>query len=312
MTLPPHSLIAAAFTPLAEDGALRLEQVPALVDHLERDGVAGIYALGSTGEGVSFSSAERRAVAEAFVEAAGGRLPVIVQVGHNSLAEARQLARHAQEIGADALSAAPPFYFKPLSAAEVVACLEEITAGAPALPFYYYHIPMMTGVEVDVTELLRLGAERLPMLAGVKFSDHKLHELQRGLLLEGARDFDFFFGADEMLLSGLAAGAHGAVGSTYNFAAPLYRRVARAFAAGDLEEARRLQGRAVQMVECITRHCGGAGLKAMMQVVGVDCGPLRLPQRTARPEDVAAMEEELGRMGFFEWGRAQEGEKVPA
>lgn len=311
MTLSPNSLIAAAFTPLAEDGALRLEQVPVLVDHLERDGVAGIYALGSTGEGVSLSSPERRAVAEAFVEAARGRLPVIVQVGHNSLAEARRLARHAQRVGADAISAAPPFYFKPRSAEEVVACLEEVTVGAPELPFYYYHIPMMTGVEMDVTELLRLGAKRLPTLAGIKFSDHKLHELQRGTLLEGEQAFDFFFGADEMLLSGLVAGAQGAVGSTYNFAAPLYRRVTHAFEAGDLEEARRLQGQAVQMVECITRHCGGAGLKAMMQVIGIDCGPLRLPQRTACPEDVAAMEEELARMGFFEWGREQ-GEEVPA
>src|SRR3954451_5963504 len=101
-------LVAATFTPLRADGSLNLGLIPTIVDRMGRDGVAGLYVLGSTGEGVSLTSRERTAVAESFVEAARGRMPTIIQVGHNSVAEARAFAEHAQRIGADAISAMPP------------------------------------------------------------------------------------------------------------------------------------------------------------------------------------------------------------
>ncbi|MHC4435010.1 MAG: dihydrodipicolinate synthase family protein, partial [Planctomycetota bacterium] len=95
--------------------ALNLDIVPAIAEHLIGDGVRGFYVCGTTGEGPLLSSEERRAVARAYVAAAGGRIPVIVQVGHNSLTEARSLAVHAAEIGADAIAAIAPMYFKPES-----------------------------------------------------------------------------------------------------------------------------------------------------------------------------------------------------
>ncbi len=298
-------LFAATFTPLHEDGTPALSSIPSLVDHLTRDGVDGLYVLGSTGEGTSLTSAERRQVAEAYVEAARGRLLTVVQVGHNSLAEARQLAAHAQRIGADAISAMPPSYFKPEAVEALVECLAMVADGAPELPFYYYHIPAMTGVEVDAAELLRVGAGRLPMLAGIKFSDPRVHKLQQcRQVRDGA--YDLFFGVDEMLLSGLVAGANGAVGTTYNFAAPLYRRMIDAYEQGDLERARHCQERANAMVDVILHYCGRAGLKAMMNLMGHDCGPHRLPLQTARIADVEAMREALEEIGFFDWGRAVE------
>lgn len=92
---PLTGLVAATFTPLSADGSLDLDRIPAVVDHLERDGVSALYVLGSTGEGVSLTTQERMAVAKAYTEAARGRLPVVVQVGYNSLADARAL----EEIG---------------------------------------------------------------------------------------------------------------------------------------------------------------------------------------------------------------------
>ena len=92
---PLRGLIAATYTPLHADGQLNLDRIAKLVDHLLADRVDGLYVCGSTGEGMSLSSDERRSVAQTFVEAAAGRVPVIVQVGHNSLAEARELAAHA-------------------------------------------------------------------------------------------------------------------------------------------------------------------------------------------------------------------------
>ena len=133
-----EGLIAATYTPLRSNGSLNLDRVPPLVEHLLGDGVGGLYVCGSTGEGVSLTGDERRAVAEAYTAAAAGRVAVIVQVGHNSLAEARSLAEHAQQIGADAISATCPSYFKISTAELLVDCMAEAAAGAPDLPFYYY------------------------------------------------------------------------------------------------------------------------------------------------------------------------------
>ena len=213
-------LIAAACTPMRDDGSLDLEEVPAIVDYLQRAGVKGLYICGSTGEGVSLTGDERRAVAEAYVKVAQGRLKTIVQVAHNSLAEARQLAAHAQQIGADVVSATAPSYFKADSVEVLADCVIQIASAAPELPFYYYHIPALTGVALDMVDFLPVAAERTPNLVGMKYTAPTAHEFQACLELSGGR-FDMLWGCDEMLLSALAIGARGAIGSTYNIAAPL-------------------------------------------------------------------------------------------
>lgn len=297
---PIQGLIAATFTPLKPDGKLNLAAVEPVVEHLLSTGVEGLYVCGSTGEGPSLSSEERKRVAEAYVEAAAGRVPVIVQVGHNSLAEASDLARHAQASGADAISAVPPSYFKPASLDVLVACLQEVTDAAPDLPFFYYHIPQLSDVVVDVPELLERAREALPTLAGVKYSSMNVYELQACLEAAEGR-YRLLFGVDEMLLSGLVAGAHGAVGSTYNFATPLYRKVTEALARGDLDEARKQQGRAVRLVRTISRYPAAPALKTVMSFIGLDCGPTRLPLTPLSGTAVSALRQELEALGFFRW-----------
>lgn len=293
-------IVVAGMTPLTERGAVRLELIPDLLEHYRHEGVTAVYALGSTGEGPSLTGSERRAVAEAWVEASAGRLPVLVQVGHNSLAEARELAAHAQGIGADAISMHLPGYFKPSSAEAAAACLAEVGAGAPDLPLLYYHIPALTGVELDLIDLLDAARDRAPTLAGVKFTDPRLHELQAAAAHYGEA-LDLLFGCDEMLLEGLVAGAAGAVGSTYNFGMPIYRRVLDAYGGGDLEQARLWQGRAVEMIRVILRHGGNAAIKATMRLAGHDCGPTRLPQVALGGAAEASLRTALDRIGFFGW-----------
>jgi N-acetylneuraminate lyase len=242
------------------------------------------------------------ATTEAFVAAAQRRIPVVVQVGHNSIAEARLLAAHAQAAGADAISATPPSYFRPPTPAALIDCMAEIAASAPALPFYYYHIPVMTGVTPNVAALLREGSKAIPTLVGVKFSHTAVYDLQAAVAVDNGR-FNLLFGSDEMLLSGMCGGAHGAVGSTYNFAAPLFNRILAAFAAGDLPEARRLQGHAVEMVNVLVRHGGNAAIKAVMALLNLDCGPVRLPQVAIGVEQQQQLRQELDANGFFQWGR---------
>lgn len=298
-------LFAAVFTPMCRDGSLNPAQTQQMVDYLLRAQISGLYVCGSTGEGPSLSSDERRAVAAAYVEAASGKLPVVVQVGHNSLAEACALASHAQAVGADAISALPPLYFKFSSLDTLIDCLSEIASAAENLPFFYYHIPSMTGMDFDMVEFLRRGCKRLPNLAGIKYSDTAIQEYQACLRFAPQR-FSILFGCDEMLLSALSVGAAGAVGSTYNFAGPLYNRIIKAFKRGDLTEAQKCQALSVDMIHILSRYRGQPAFKAAMKLIGVDCGPNRLPLETLKPEEVKAMEAELDEIGFFDWALPQE------
>jgi N-acetylneuraminate lyase len=293
-------LVAATFTPMQDDGSLQLDRVEPMIDFLLGAGIRAIYAVGSTGEGVSMTGRERREAAEAFVRAARKRLPVIVQVGHTSLAEARELAAHAQEIGADAVSAVPPFYWKPTSAANLADCMAQIAGGAPGLPFYYYHIPVMTSVGLDLVEFMRMARDRVPTFAGIKYTAPTVQEFM-ACIEEAGDDLDILWGTDEMLMSGLAAGAKGAVGSTYNFAPTLYHRIVEAFDRGDLAEARKWQALSVEMIRRILCEGGLAALKSVMHLIGQDYGPTRLPLTPLSDEQVERMSTRLREIGYFDW-----------
>jgi len=297
-----RGLVAAAFTPMRPNGDADLGAVPRLVDHLLREKVDGVFCNGTTGEGESLTPEERQALAAAFVTATAGRARIFVQVGANSLRVAQRLARDAAEAGADAIAATPPAYYKPRDVSELLECLREISDAAPGVPLYYYHLPAYTGVRLDMAELLRGAGDAVPALAGIKFSeaDPRAFAACSGV---GDGRYDVLWGSDETLLEGLSAGATAAIGSTYCFAAPAYREVIAAHGRGDLETARRWQARAARMVDIHLRHGGLPAFKATMRLVGVDCGPVRLPLRALSPGAVEALRAELEEIGFFDWGR---------
>lgn len=294
-------LVAATFTPLTEDGLLDLGRVPDLVDHLVASGVSGIYINGTTGEGVSFSVDERCEIAEAYVNASNGRLKTLIQVGHECLPEAIRLATHAASLKVDAISATPPCYFKPTSIDLLLDYLEPLAASASEVPFYYYHIPPMTAVAFDPLDFLKEASRRVPTLGGIKYSHTDLAALRACLDHEDG-SWDILFGVDEVLLGGLATGCEGAVGSTYNFAASIYLRMWEAFKRGDVDAARRWQGRSVKLVRALVEVCGGRpGLKPMMAMIGQDCGPHRLPQRDPQRGQLEELRQRLESMGFYWW-----------
>ena len=300
---PITGLVAPVHTPMHADGPLKLEVVPKIVDHIQKSGVIGVFVCGSTGEGPSMSVDERKQTAEAYAEANAGRLKLIVHVGHNALIEARALAAHAADIGANAIAMAPPNYFKPRDARSVAMCLKQVSDVAPDLPLYYYHIPAMSGVAINVADLLEVADELCPALAGVKFTFENLQDFIRCLRFADGR-FNMLFGRDEMLLSALIAGGRGAVGSTYNYAAPIYTRLIDAFTRGDIETARIEQWRAAEFLSVFRRmDLGVNGHKAMMKLIGIDCGPCRLPVAALTADEDQQLESDLREMGFFEWIR---------
>jgi N-acetylneuraminate lyase len=292
-------LVAATFTPMHADGTLNLDTVPAIVERMVQYKLGGLYVNGSTGEGPLLTTDERKAAAEAYVSAADGRIPVIVQVGHASNWEARGLAAHAASIGADAVSALPPIYFKPDSVNTLVACLKEIASGAPDLPFYYYHIPTVTNVSLDMRALLRAVPDHVPTFAGVKFSSHLLDEFQACIDLADGR-YQMLLGVDDLCVTGHALGASGAVGTTYSFMAPIFQQGMAAYDAGNTKEAFALQIAAGRILKPILEHKGMAGLKAMMKLLGLDCGPSRLPLHTLSDAECASLRVALEKVDYFE------------
>jgi len=299
--LPPLSgLIAAPFTPFRPNGDLALDTIPALAALLQRNEVGAAFVCGTTGEGSSLTTEERRQVAAAWRKATPPGLKLAVHVGHLSLGDSRELARHAAEIGADAIAAIAPGFFKPAGVAELVAWCAEVAAAAPQLPFYYYHMPAMTGVNIAVHDFLQHADGRIPNLVGVKFTHENLTDYAASQKFGNGR-FSLLFGRDEILLSGLRLGATGAVGSTYNYAAPLYHRILRAFAAGDAAAAERDQRRAQQFIDVMNRFGGLPAGKSIMKLIGIDCGPVRLPLTSLTAAAEEELRQQLQAIGFFEY-----------
>ena len=297
-----RGLVAAPFTPFHADRSLNLDVIPAYARFLRDNGVGAAFVCGTTGEGLSLTLEERLRIAERWVACADDRLRVIVHVGHTCLADARTLTAHAAKIGASAVSALTPCFFKPRNNAEVVNWCEAVASAAPALPFYYYNIPSMTGIDYPVVDFLAQAQARIPSLAGVKYTHENLPDYKACVAFAQGR-YDILFGRDELLLEGTDAGALGAVGSTYNYAAPLYLRLLAARAAGQATEARTLQDTAIKMIAI----CNGIGVthlaasKALMAMLGVDCGPVRLPLAPPDATQLATLRTRLNEIGFFDF-----------
>jgi N-acetylneuraminate lyase len=293
-----EGLVAATFCSYHHDGSLNLDIIPELVEKLIEDGLTGVFICGTNGEGPNLTIEERIAVAEAYVKAANKRILVLVHVGHSSIAESKKLAVHAALIGADAISSVAAFYFKPNSVFNLVESIAEIAAAAPDLPFYYYHIPALTGVAMDMVQFLELSETKIPNLAGIKYTASTLAEYQTCLNYKNGK-YDILFGYDEMLLSALAVGAKGAIGSTYTYAAPVYLKVMELYGEEKQLAARDLQLKMVEMVRYLVLHSPIPAQRAIMKMEGFDLGPSRLPLRSLDDNQVQELKTSLEAIGFF-------------
>ncbi len=296
-----HGLVAATHTPFHQEGSLNLNIIEQQAAMLHSDGVRYAFIGGTTGESSSLTLDERLQLAERWSKVAGGTaLRFIVHVGSNCLDDATILAKQAQKLGACATSAVAPSYFKPSNLNTLVDCMSKIASAAPELPFYYYEIPTMTGINISPSDFLAAAAPRIPNLAGIKFTSTNLMEY---LLCREHSDraFDIPFGFDEMLLPALSLGATGAVGSSYNFAGPIYLRAMRAFAENDIDTARDEQLRAVRIIKLLASLGYMAAAKTVMKIRGVDVGPPRLPNAGLTSEQQFDLRNSLDRLGFFAW-----------
>ncbi len=295
-------LIAPPHTPFHADGSLNLDPVERQAEHFLRCGITGVFVAGSTGECQSLTLDERMRLAERWVDVARGTaLKTIMQVGDNCLADARALTEHAGNCGADAIAAHAPCYWRPARLDDLIDFCAAIAESAPAVPFYFYDIPILTHVHFPMVDFLREGAAKIPTLAGLKYTNDDLVGLQQCVQLEDGR-FNVLFGFDEILLAGLTLGADGAVGTTYNFAAPLYYRMIEALETGDVSAARRDQAKAVEMIAVLKEFDFAPAAKCVMKMIGIDCGPVRPPLRQFTDEQQTVLFTRLEKLdSFHDW-----------
>jgi N-acetylneuraminate lyase len=208
---------------------------------------------------------------------------------------------HAEKTGAFAIGSMGPMFLKPNRLQELILFCKEVASGAPSLPFYYYHIPSISGIDLSMSDFIQSAAREIPNFRGIKFTDNNFTEMQKCINLDNGK-WDILHGFDEMLLAGLSFGIKGAVGSTYNYIAPLYLKLIKEFEKGNIENARKYQQKSVEMVSVLINYNGAlvAG-KAMMRTVGVDCGQCRLPLSNLSEEQFRDLINEMRNIGFFEF-----------
>lgn len=299
MNLQLKGLIAAPFTPMNQDGSLNLELIPDYYQFLKQNDITGAFICGSTGEGVSLTVSEKKQVAEAWAQCSKGdkEFTVMPLLGGTCITDCIELAKHAQQIGLDAVSFTSPFYFKPASIEMLAECIIAIAKTVPEMPFYYYHIPVLTGVGFAMFDLLKAIDERVPNFAGIKYTHEDFMDFQTCLNYKNGK-YDMLWGRDENMLSALAVGAKGAVGSTFNYAAPLYYDLINAFNQNDMEKAGKLQQKSIDMIRLLGKYGGISVGKAYMKLVGIDCGKFRLPVKNMSDTQFDAFQTDVAALDF--------------
>lgn len=284
MKLHLPGLTPATHTPFDANGELNLRVIEKQAEYLAGKGIGSVFIVGSTGESHSLTVDERLAIAAEWLKVTSGTsMKVVVHVGANCLKDAQRLAAHAGDNGAVAVAALAPSHFKSASIDELLAWTKSIAAACPQTPFYFYDIPALTGSSFSMSTYMEKALGLIPNLVGLKFTNPDLISFQR--VVQQYPTHDILFGIDECLLPALSLGCQGAVGSTYNFAAPLYHKLIAAFRSGDMETARQQQYKSVRLVDLLC-SCGGymPAAKAVMEYLGVPVGTPRQPFPQITPE----------------------------
>lgn len=295
-----NNLIAATYAPMNEDCSLNTSIIKKYGQFLIKNKVDGVFMNGSTGDFVSLSIEERKEITLAWSQHKSAELYLIDHVGDPSLKVAKELAAYASD-KVDAIAVIAPFYFKLNSIEKLIEYCREIAASAPNLPFYYYHIPVLSGANVNMLEFLKIASKEIPNLAGIKFTNNNLIEYLHCKNFENGK-YNILFGFDEIFISSLPLGATGWVGSTYNHLAPLYYKIKELFEAGHMKEAAALQTKAIRFVEILDSKGGFNGVaKGFMKTLGIDCGPSRFPHTSLTDEAYVDIRQELDQIGLLQY-----------
>lgn len=286
-------IIPAFYACYDEEGNISPEGVRSLTEYFVKKGVKGVYVNGSSGECIYQSVEDKKLVLENVMEAAKGRLTVIAHVACNNTKDSMELAHHAESVGADAIAAIPPIYFR-LPEHAIAQYWNDISQAAPDTDFVIYNIPQLAGVALTMNLFAEM--RKNPRVIGVKNSSMPVQDIQMFKAVAGD-DYVIFNGPDEQFISGRIIGAEGAIGGTYGAMPELFLKLDDYVKAGELEKAKELQ---YAVNEIIYKMCSARGnmygvIKAVLKInENLELGGVRAPLPALADSDAAIVEEAAG------------------
>ena len=290
-----RGIIPAFYACYAPDGSISTEGVKALTRHLIAKGVKGVYVGGSSGECIYQHPDERKAVLEAVMSEAKGKITVIAHVACNNTADSVELAAHAEKCGVDAIAAIPPIYFH-LPNYAIAAYWNAMSAAAPNTEFVIYNIPQLAGTALTMPLLQTMLKN--PNVIAVKNSSMPTQDIQMfkdaGIAARGEDGFAVFNGPDEQFVSGRVMGADGGIGGTYAVMPELFIRMNELIEKGDIPAARAIQYQADRIIYKMCEAHGNlyaVQKEILRRMYGLELGGVRAPLPNLIPEDEAVVAE---------------------
>lgn len=290
-----RGIIPAVITPFLPDERVDEAAFRKVLNAMIDQGVHGLFPVGTGGEFSALTTEEKKRLTTVAVKEAGGRVFVMPNVGAITTAESVDLARHAESVGCDAVSAVTPFFLKP-SQDELFEHYRAICA-AVKIPVLAYNIPERTGGVALATATVSRLAREVPNFAGIKDSTGDLSNAAE-LVQVCPPGFRVFMGRDTLIFGALLYGCVGAVAATANVAPALAVGIHAAVEAGDLKKARELQAKLAPVRKLFAVGSHPAGLKeAMVQLGMIECGRCRRPTldlTSAQKHEVSKVLREAG------------------
>lgn len=290
-----QGVIPAFYACYDENGAVSAEGAKALTRHLISKGVKGVYVGGSSGECIYQHPDERKALLEAVMSEAEGKLTVIAHVGCNNTADSVELAAHAESVGVDAIASIPPIYFH-LPEHAIARYWNAMSEAAPNTEFVIYNIPQLAGTALTMSLLNEMLKN--PNVVAVKNSSMPTQDIQMfkdaGIAARGKGNFVVFNGPDEQFVAGRAIGADGGIGGTYAVMPELYNAMHRLVDEGRIAEARAIQYDANRIIYKMCEAHGNlyAVQKELLhRMYGLNLGSVRAPMPGLVPSDEAVVVE---------------------
>ena len=290
-----RGIIPAFYACYAPDGSISIEGVKALTRHLIAKGVKGVYVGGASGECIYQHPDERKAVLEAVMSEAKGKITVIAHVACNNTADSVELAAHAEKCGVDAIAAIPPIYFH-LPNYAIADYWNAMSAAAPNTEFVIYNIPQLAGTALTMPLLQEMLKN--PKVIAVKNSSMPTQDIQlfkdAGIAARGEDGFAVFNGPDEQFVSGRAMGADGGIGGTYAVMPELFIRMNELVEQGNLPAARAIQYKADRIIYKMCEAHGNlyaVQKEILRRMYGLELGGVRAPLPNLIPEDEAVVAE---------------------
>lgn len=306
-------ILPAVFTPMHDDGSINYSMIDALYKRCIGSGFKGIFLNGTTGECMSLSVSERKKLVEVWAECRkknnNNDFRIFVHVGSSNLYEASEMAEHAQSQRADGIAMVPTFYFRPKTLNDLVEQCQYVASAAPEVPFYYYNIPSLTGVNFPLLAFVEEAVRQIPTFAGLKNSFNDLVDYQN-CLHYAKDDYAMYWGTDEVFMMVYAAGNRHYVGSTYNYIGDVYFRMIDAFHACNFEKLTTLEAEATAIYRVLSDYNSLIAGKQIMRFIGVDCGPVRKPLKNLQETETASLLERLQKTSFFDYTKTAKPLKI--